>query len=388
MNTQSKFNGLRLKNARLYRGKTLDELASDINVTKQAISQYENSEIIPEASKLFNIINVLKFPREYFFQKDIALTETQTTYFRSLLGTHKKDRIAQIKKGEYIAILYDFLSEYIRFPKYDIPSINIPQNEEHIDFDTIASELREYWRLGNEPIRDLVYQLEKSGIILTSLVSTSKNIDAYSQKLKTANGDKFLIVLTINKETRVRRQFSCAHELGHIILHNWNEDLETLSKAEFSEIEHQANKFASAFLLPKDSFGKDIAKHPLALEYYAELKLKWNASIGAMIIRARDLGVISLNQYQNLMRKYAYRGWKSHEPFDDELKTSNPTLLKSATKKVLEGKHWDGDMFIKMFSEKYNIELLKDEIEELLNLDDGLLKSNELAKVIELDFKK
>ena len=70
MNTKEKFNGQRLKNARLYRGKTLDELAKEINVTKQAISQYENSDTIPESSKLFSLINVLKFPREYFFQED------------------------------------------------------------------------------------------------------------------------------------------------------------------------------------------------------------------------------------------------------------------------------------------------------------------------------
>ena len=62
MNTQENFNGQRLKTARLYRGKTLDELAKDINVTKQAISQYENSDTIPESSKLFSLINVLRFP--------------------------------------------------------------------------------------------------------------------------------------------------------------------------------------------------------------------------------------------------------------------------------------------------------------------------------------
>lgn len=251
----------------------------------------------------------------------------------------------------------------------------------------IAKTVRDYWDLGNEPVRDLVYQLEKSGIILTSLTATSKDIDAYSQKLKTKNGNKYLIVLTINKEKRVRRQFSCAHELGHIILHNWNEDLESVSKATFTELENQANKFASAFLLPKESFGKEVVKHPLALDYYIELKLKWNVSIAAMIIRARDLEIISYNQYQNLMRKYAYKGWKTCEPFDNELKTSNPTLLNSATKKILERKNWDGPTFINMFSEKYNICLPKDEIEELLHLDKDTLKFNEQAKVIELPFK-
>ena len=387
MNAQEKFNGLRLKTARLYRGKTLDELAKDINVTKQAISQYENSDTIPESSKLFSLINVLRFPREYFFQEDTVSSETQTTYFRSLLGTHKKDRIAQIKKGEYIALLYDFLSEYIRFPQYNIPAIELPDNESNMDFDNIAKMIREYWNLGNEPVKDLVYQLEKSGIILTSLTATSKDIDAYSQKLKTENGNKYLIILTTDKEKRVRRQFSCAHELGHIILHNWNEDLESVSKAAFTEIENQANKFASAFLLPKDSFGLEVAKHPLALDYYIELKLKWNVSIAAMIIRARDLEIISYNQYQNLMRKYAYKGWKTCEPFDNELKTSNPTLLKSATKKILERKKWDGPTFIDMFSKKYNICLPKDEIEELLNLEKDTLKFNEQAEVIELPFK-
>ncbi len=384
---QEKFNGSRLKLARLYRAKTLDELAEEINVSKQAISQYENSEIIPEYSKLFSLINILKFPREYFYQEDVVSTETQTTYFRSLLGTHKKDRIAQIKKGEYIALLYDFLSDYIRFPKYDIPVFDISDAED-LDYDNIAENLRKYWELGLEPIKDIVYQLEKSGIILTSLNSTSKDIDAYSQKLKTENGNKYLIVLTTNKETRTRRQFSCAHELGHIILHNWNEDLETLSKSAFTKIENQANRFASAFLLPKKTFGADISKHPLALDYYVELKLKWNVSISAMLIRARDLNILSPNQYQNLIRKQAYRGWKTEEPYDKDLKTSTPTLLKSATQKILNGKKWDGEIFIKTFSDKYNLSLNKEEIDDLLDLDPEILKSKDVAQVIELSLKK
>jgi Zn-dependent peptidase ImmA (M78 family) len=43
--------------------------------------------------------------------------------------------------------------------------------------------------------------------------------------------------------------------LGHILLHEWSEDIETLSKDEFKERESQAHAFASAFLLPKEAFG-------------------------------------------------------------------------------------------------------------------------------------
>ena len=38
------FNGMRLRNARLYRGLTVEELANKVKVTKQAISLYENDK--------------------------------------------------------------------------------------------------------------------------------------------------------------------------------------------------------------------------------------------------------------------------------------------------------------------------------------------------------
>ena len=63
-----------------------------------------------------------------------------------------------------------------------------------------------------------------------------------------------------------------AHELGHIILHPWSEDLEAISKDEFRAREKQANMFASSFLLPKHSFSQDVSAYPTSLEYYVSLK--------------------------------------------------------------------------------------------------------------------
>ena len=44
MRVQSGFNGKRLKAARLYRGLTISEVAKMSDVSKQAISQFENSK--------------------------------------------------------------------------------------------------------------------------------------------------------------------------------------------------------------------------------------------------------------------------------------------------------------------------------------------------------
>ena len=55
---QQKFNGNRLKTARQYRGKSLSDLAKDVEVTKQAISQYENGECMPDDKIFFRMCNL------------------------------------------------------------------------------------------------------------------------------------------------------------------------------------------------------------------------------------------------------------------------------------------------------------------------------------------
>ena len=85
------FNGNRLKTARQYRGLTVEELAQKINVSKQAVSQYETGRIedVP-FQRIFSISNVLNFPYQYFVQDDIPSLKTGATYFRSLMKTSKK----------------------------------------------------------------------------------------------------------------------------------------------------------------------------------------------------------------------------------------------------------------------------------------------------------
>jgi len=385
---KTKFNGDRLRSARLYRAKTLAELADAISVSRQAVSQYENGDSIPESSKLFDIINYLKFPIEYFYQEDKNDIKTKTTYFRSLLKTNKKDRISQIKKISYFSLLYDFLSLYINFPAINLPERN---NNNLKDIESVTQELRKHWGLSDEPISDMVYELERNGVIVTSIESTSSDIDAYSNELETKfeknKFSKYIVVLSNNKKSKARRQFDCAHELGHIMLHNWDEDIETISRTEFNELENQADAFAAAFLLPKDAFLEDISKRPNNLDYYKKLKLKWNVSIGAMIIRAYKLGAITTSQYQYMMRQMAIKGWRKQEPYDDLLEIPEPNLMRNAVKILLKNKFDTGADFIKEFSNRYEIALLRDEIETLLNLEENTLatfKNNSIS----LELKK
>ena len=56
-------------------------------------------------------------------------------------------------------------------------------------------------------------------------------------------------------------------------------------------------------------------------------KQEWKISLGMKIKKSEDLGLINGEQAKRLWINLNRRGWKFHEPFDDELEIECPTLL-------------------------------------------------------------
>lgn len=61
-----------------------------------------------------------------------------------------------------------------------------------------------------------------------------------------------------------------------------------------ARIEKEANRFAGAFLLPKESFAQEIIS--TSFSHFISLKKRWKVSIAAMLYRYEDLGILSDNQ--------------------------------------------------------------------------------------------
>lgn len=383
INKNKKFNGLRLKAARKYRGKTITDLSNDIGISKQAISQFENGLNAPQFETLIKIIDVLKFPREYFYEQDSITIESGNTYFRALTKMSKKEESSQKEKAKIIGKLFNFLNEYIEFPK-----LNLPNFAEDLSVEEIALKLRAYWGLGEEPIKDIIYILEKNGIIVTSINTDSDNIDAFTQQ-QVINGEKrYVVVLGNDKWSATRRQFSAAHELGHIVLHDGLVEIEELTREEFRNMENEAHTFAAAFLLPRNSFIKDVSAYPTNLSYYKELKKKWRTSISAMLVRANQLDIITYSSYQTIMKKMSKMGWRKEEPLDDALPMNKPTVLKRSVNILIDNDILSGIEIVRELS-KNNLTLPSEEVELLLGLDEGLLSPKKIdAKIIEIPVRK
>ncbi|OCZ49931.1 XRE family transcriptional regulator [Dehalobacter sp. TeCB1] len=374
------FNGNRLKNARLYRGLTVEELAEKIEVSKQTVSQYENDKIAPTFEKILSLSGELQFPYEYFIQPDSFKVKSGSTYFRSLLKTNKKYRIEQSVKMEHLAVIYSFLKDYIEFPE-----LNLPKNEKYASPTEAGQILREFWGLEEEPISDMIRVLEENGIIATMFRTSTDDIDAFSQLIEVDGRDIFLVALSKNKDTAVRTHFDVAHELGHIMLHEWSEDVESLTREQFKEREKEANEFAAAFLLPETPFRRDVSVYSNNLEYYIQLKKKWKVSIAAMLYRSCDLGLITQNQYQYMIRIMQKKNWRKNEPFDNILKTAKPSLLSDAIEVLLVNNVFTPSEFMKELS-KEGLAMNGSEVEMLLDLPEDILKPRQadMGKIVSL----
>ena len=383
-----KFYSNNLKFARLYRGLSMEELGEKIGKSKQIISQYESEddELQPSFDVVVTISEQLKFPISFFYTEINTKAKEINTYFRALLSSNKKDKIAQSKKATIIIEIYKFLEKYIEFPKLNIPEINKKDIEEH-NYSKIAKELREYWGLSNKPINNIINVLEANGFILSAVNTYTNDIDAFTHFVKIENQKYFCIVLGNEKKSFARRQFNTAHELAHVLLHNTNIDMDTLSREEFRQIEKEADSFAAELLLPEDSFKKDLI-YPTNLKFYEELKKKWKVSIIAMMMRATDLGIITKNQLQYLIKQAYAKGYKSLEPLDDTIKIQEPTIIKLAINMLLDNNKFSTDELMLNLNNN-GIWLEREEIEDLVGLERGTLKSRDIAidNVIKIDFK-
>ena len=372
------FNGERLKIARMWRNLSATQLADLTGFSRQTISMLENGKLMnPEFATVQKLSEKLEFPVTFFLEETKINLNESTTYFRSLLTTNKKYRVEQEEKIKFIAIVYNMLSEYLEFEK-----VNLPQIPTNATPQEAANILREYWGLGNRPIENIVYLAESNGLIVTDFETATGDVDAFSHKITSDDVETYLIGYSKNKRTAARIHFDVAHEIGHILLHNWREDLECIDKEEFKEIELQAHAFASAFLLPEDEFRKDVSPYATNLAYYTELKKTWKVSIAAMIRRAKDLDIITADDYSRLMRNMQKQGIRKIEPLDDEMVTAEPSLLRQAIKILFDQKVFTPNEFLEEVSREYGLTLYPKDIETLLGLKKGTFEEKENPKMV------
>lgn len=302
-------------------GLSKTELAQLLDVSVAAVSQWEDGSKNPTTENLVSIGKVLGVQVALLMKPvpAVVLTRRGPITFRAKSAA----KTAQLRRQAYrlaemASELFIWLEKWVSFPKVELPRVTTSNVEK------AAADCRKSWGLGNLPIAKLGELLESKGIRLCAAEFGEIQFDAYSCII---DGRPFAFLGT-EKKDRARARFDAAHELGHLLLHQHL--LEDEISADSKEIEKQANLFAGAFLMPAETFSKDVVD--TSVEGFKRLKPKWGVSIQAMIYRARTLELISEETYERHFRSMSTYGWRKAkaEPLDETIPPVTRSLGKSS----------------------------------------------------------
>lgn len=167
--------------------------------------------------------------------------------------------------------------------------------------ENIASKYRIEWNLSlNEAIslHSLILKLN----IITIFRPLSET--SYGISIKTLSGLKFMLINSSN--TIGRQNFTIAHELFHLYVEkNPIPHICSLNKGK-NNSEKNADLFASSFLMPKTAIfsflsDEEINKKTIFTSTIIKMEQYFNVSHSALIIRLKQLKLLSESQYNDLM---------------------------------------------------------------------------------------
>lgn len=291
------FTPSRLTVARMRRGLSKLDLASAISVVPKMVTKYEAGEHAPSPEKLDAISTFLRFPAPFFFAAPVPVVGEDSGSFRSMARIASGHRDAVLASA---TIAIHDINRYLE-SRFHLPKPSLPDYSGH-DPETAAAELRAEWGFGVRSIRNVLHELEAHGVRVFSLSEEcALSVDAFSLW---AEGSPFVFLNP--RKSGERGRFDAAHELGHLVLHRHG-------PPRGREAENEANRFASAFLMPSEAVRSVTPPLP-SIDTIAALKKHWSVSVAALVRRLFDLKLISDWQYKSLCIDIARRGWRASEP--------------------------------------------------------------------------
>lgn len=371
------FRGKRLKEARLARGLFKNALADMIGVSGTAIGRYEDGLDKPQQERLDAIADRLNFPVSFFMQPEWP-EQPALVFWRSRSAETKYAREMTEQRMIWLCEVYNFLTQEVDFPRIDLPPPELPSNFRQITPDLIeraAEDLRDHWKLRDQPIPDMTLALENAGIPVVNLEIASDKQDGFcfrSERLQ-----RLFVGINTYEVSAARARYDAAHELGHLVLHQNVTPQQAREPLLHKLLEQQAFRFAGAFLFPKSAFRREV-RTP-SLDYFSALKKRWGISIAAMAYRAHNLGLIDDAERSVLYRNMARRRWRGalQEPFDDpsEMPLERPRMLRRGLEVVLE------ESCAHRSDIARNLALPERELEQIVGVDRGYFRTGETIQL-------
>lgn len=296
----------RLKLARKRSGLSLRALSSDMGgiVSAQAIGKYERGEMVPSSTVAIALADALEVPLSYLLSP--SRVSLESVEFRKLASTRAKDRAAV--EGEVL----DHVDRYLQVEEIlgiDTSELEVPDGAPYRinaveDTEWAANSVRAAWNLGGWPIPDITALLEERGIKVFKF-SLPGSVDGLSSRVRRLGGADVPVVVCSTTKSLERQRFTIAHELGHLVM-----DI----PSDIPE-EQACHRFAGAFLAPEEELIREVGRRRLNFGFaeLVEIKLMFGISAASLVVRLRELGIITQSTYQGIFSGIG-SNWRTDEP--------------------------------------------------------------------------
>lgn len=311
--------GDRIRQVREYMGWTQHEMAALLSVSQSFVAHMESGVAKPPTDAVTALVFKTGFPSSFFESSpesnDFPLG---SLLFRAHADMRDREqRVVHRHAQMAFEIVRHLLSSRLIRP---VP-VRVPRVLER-DPEYAATVARSELGLSNDsPVNHVIATMEAAGVVVIALPRAFARGDAFSAwayQQDVPNRRPVVVLSADRPADRVR--MNAAHELAHLVMHQQ-------VAAAAAELEDDAKKFASAFLMPADAMRQTIVS-PVTLDTFVSLKLRWGVSIQALIVRAHSLGLITPRKYKTLMQRLSARGWRLNEPLSSKVPMERPRVVR------------------------------------------------------------
>ncbi len=306
------------------RGITQQQMAGELDVSGAYLSQVRSGKRPMSSDLAHRASAVYKVPLSYFAAPAIA-TDAAPVTFRKKASAKVRDEAQVVETYNEALRVFRHASEASGYHVARLPGVSP-------DIEAMATAVRKSAGVGaNAPIKNMTRLCERLGVgVVTDLDPLRSEVAGDHTGLSRPAETERPLIAVLGADRGDVRRFTIAHELCHLIA---DQDLSTSLTSTRDDREQRAHAFAGALLIPEAVARKHLSES-LTLHGFLRVKADYGISVGALIMRARQLGLVSDQRRRSLFIQMSSMGWRKHQGEPVPVAFEKPLLLDQALRRA------------------------------------------------------
>ena len=313
--------GERIRQVRELMGWTQHEASQLLDVSQPFMAKVEGDRL-PAPDQFIEKLSLSSgFPPAFFSREPQSDFPAGSLLFRAHMSMTVKEAAEMYRHAEFT---YDVFRTMLTKRRFKPFRLNLPVSPSDDPCEAAAVTRSELGLSPDKPIPHLTHALEQAGVLILALPRPFEHREAFS--LWAGYDRARPVIVLAGGKVGDRLRMNIAHELGHLVMHK------PLANA-VHEVEKQAFQFAAEFLMPEKQMRLEIIP-PVNLDTFASLKPRWGVAIAALVMRAKELGIINQRKYTYLFQQLSARGWRMREPRMFDVPVEKPRAVRQIAEMV------------------------------------------------------